>query len=253
MSFLVDPVPIREKAETLQALCRLFQALAICKLIDQADPSAFAENLVRSGQARRYYLRKSQEEGNVNDRFLGLSRVESVLDTVAAGDFDLARQIADSSVDEWHPGWEYEDDFCYFLFFHRLTLGTPFVDSSEAAALLLRFERALEGASSGRLEICQAVHRQSEVAFWTALERVLADFQAANERRRARITEFSADAAFWPRSFVSVEALAWLRVAETFGWQAADAFAYCPREAMNIRVMPVDDLFESLDRALRGA
>lgn len=252
MAHLIAPEPIHEKAETLQDLCRLFQALAICKLLDQADVEKFGENLVRSAQARRYYLKKSREEGNLDDRFLGLSRVESVMDAVVAQDLDLAREIGSLSVDEWHDEWEYEDDFCYFLFLHRLVASTEFVASPEAAALLVRFEQIIEGQPSPRLALCRALTDRDGLAFWAAFESLLTEYRDTNDVKRARVTEYTADAKFWPNSFVSIEALAWLHVGRMFDLTSAEDFAYCPREALDAHGS-ADDLFESLDQALKQA
>ncbi len=56
---------------------------------------------------------------------------------------------------------------------------------------------------------------------------------------------------FWPRSFVSVEALGLLKIAEIVGMRIDEEFAFCPREAR----LPVTnniymDLFTELERAL---
>ena len=251
MARLLASVPIQNKAENLRDLCRLFQALAICKLITEADVTQFREQLVRSAQARRYYLRKSHEEGNADDRFLGLSRVESVLDAVVASDVRLAKEIVSQSIDEWHETWEYEDDFCCFLFVHRLVANTAFLGSPEADALVTRFEKALDGQPSPRLDLCKALHHRDAGDFRDAFERLLQTSQTANQAKRAKVTEYSAEAIFWPGSFVSVESLAWLRLAARAGIEPADQFALCPAEArQEYPPIVVPDLFEALDQAL---
>jgi hypothetical protein len=120
MASLATLAPIKSKAQTLRDISRLFQAVAICKLLIHADTSAFRENLVRSAHARLYYLRHVKSEGADDDRFQGLSRTQAVFDAIVAGSPELAREIANLSTDQWHRGWEYEDDFCYYSFVHRL-------------------------------------------------------------------------------------------------------------------------------------
>jgi hypothetical protein len=252
MSHLINLVPIRRKAENLRDLTRLFQALAICKLLVDADLGSFRENLTRSGQARRHYLLKSREESNLDDRFLGLSRVQSIFDVVVAGQMELATDLASLSIDEWHPSWEYEDDFCYYLFVHRLILDARFVGGPDAAALVVRLEKVVDGQPSARLRLCQALNARQSTAFRTAFEAFLDEHRSTTDAKRSRITEYTAEAAFWPISFVSIEGLAWLRFAELFGIAPPDHFGFCPAEARDVpgsRTVP--DLFESLDAALR--
>jgi hypothetical protein len=252
MASLVASAPIRDKAENLCEISRLFQALAICKLITAADVLKFRESLVRSAQARRYYLRKSRAESSLDDRFLALSRVQAIFDAVVAGDDPLARDVALLSLEQWHDTWEYEDDFCYYLFVHRLVVEPTFVAGEEAAALLARFARALEGKPSVRLELCEALMQRQAEEFRAAFEELLAGFAADNEGKRAKATEYTAGARFWPASFVSVEALAWLRLAARFGIEPADRFEFCPDEARRADgAVSVPDLFAALDQALK--
>jgi hypothetical protein len=251
MASLATDAPVSRKADTLCQVSRHFQALAICKLLVQADPDGFCEHLIRSGQSRRYYLKKSHQEGNRDDRFLGLSRVEAIMDAVVAGDSGLAREIADLSLGQWHDGWEYDDDFCYFALFHGAVRDELYLRSAPADALLKRLKQVLDGQPSARLRIVTALRVRDEEQVRGALEALLAEYAIACEARRARLTEYTADAAEWPRQFVSIEALAWLAIAKTMGIDLQDQFRFCPEDARNVaRGHAVPDLFESLDRAL---
>lgn len=252
MVSLAQVMPIRSKAPTLRTLSELFQGVGICKLLVDADVARFRENLIRSAQARRYYLRKSHEEGSLDDRFLGLSKTEAIFDAIVAGAPDLVGEIVSLSVERWNNAAEYEDDFCYFLYVHRLATARGFADSAEAAALLSRFERVLEGAPSDRLNLCRAIHERDADALRKVVERFLDHRRSELEARRARVTEYTAQALFWPRSFVSVEALTWLAFARSHGMEMDDEFLFCPQEARDLhRPMQVEDFFESLDAALK--
>lgn len=251
MAALIAPVPIAEKAEALRDISRLFQALAICKVLVEADVTGFRAHLIRSGQSRRYYLQQSAEQGNTDDRFLGLSRVEAVLDACVAGDLPLACEIAQRSIDRWHRGWEYEDDFAYFAFIHGLLLDPAFHRGATALDLLRQFERALQGQPCARFELCKAVHAQDVAQFELAFERLLQQHAAAMEAKRAKFTEYSSDAAFWPKSFVSVEALAWIGLGHRIGLHLQGEYRFCPAAARGpFDTVHVPDLFESLQRAL---
>src|SRR5215813_3349285 len=92
LAFVAAGYPIRELGDELEKLSEYFQALGIAYLLEYADQDRFRENLVRSGHARRYFLRKLLEENNVNDHRLALGRTEAFLDALAAGEVGLARE-----------------------------------------------------------------------------------------------------------------------------------------------------------------
>jgi len=90
--------------------------------------------------------------------------------------------------------------------------------------------------------------------FLRAFDGFLEDCRQSNEKKRATITEYTAEAIFWPGSFVSIEGLAWLRFAAARGIEPADEFAYCPADArQSYPLLAVPDLFDSLDQALKQA
>jgi Immunity protein 49 len=248
---LATSAPIAGKADALRDASRFFQALAICKLLVQADVPVCKQHLLRSGYARRYYLRKSAEQGNTNDRFLALSRVEAIMDVLVAGDMQLAREIVGLSIRQWHSNWEYEDDYCYFAFIHGLIRDSGFIDSDEAVALLAQFHRALEGQPSVRLRLCRALRARDAADFRSAFERFITEYAAATDEKRASFTEYTSDAPQWPRLFVSIEALAWLDIAGWYGLSMPDQYRFCPQEARGLTTASsVDDVFGTLDQAL---
>src|SRR4030095_11820759 len=77
--------PIGELSGSLDELSGSFQAFAICILLEDADVGRFCDNLARSAFARRYFLTKSGEAQNVQDRRLALSRNEAFFDAIAGG------------------------------------------------------------------------------------------------------------------------------------------------------------------------
>lgn len=251
--------PIANKGASLRQLSALFQGLAICTLLVDADVGRFRANLVRSAQARRYHLRKAHDEDGVDDRaldhrFLGLSKTEAIFDAVVAGSPELVRDITQLSTDTWHPAWDYEDDFCYLRFVHQLLTERGFLAAPESAALLKRFTTALEGQRSTRLSLCLTLRERDGPAFRAAFEAFLHERKTELDARRPRITEYTAQALFWPQSFVSVEALAWLAFARGAGLPMDDDFLFCPRAARDLTppAPRVDDFFEQLDEALRA-
>lgn len=239
--------PISERGGALEELSAYFQGLALCHLLENADVAQFRENLVRSGHARRYFLRRSRAEGNREDRRLALSRTEALLDVLAAADFSLAREIAMLSFQEWNPAWEYEDDFCYYLVLHTLALDPNASRDQGLGALLDRFEGALEGAPSWRLALSEALVERDGLLFDESLRGFVEAEQEANDARRDALE--SGALLFWPRSFVSVEGLALLHLALLRGLSMADAYPLCPAIG---RLPPTEhryrDLFEEMER-----
>jgi hypothetical protein len=238
-----------EISETFRDLSRNLQALAICHLLESADQDEFRANLERSGQARRHYLRKSRDQGNAIDRNLALSRTEAFFDSVAAGDLSLSKEIADLSVTEWNADWEYEDDFCYYSFLHDLLRSPGSPGTTRLGATLNRFETALEGVDSPRLNVCSALLARKEDGFIEAFQALLESIREASDKRREVVESY--DLTFWPRSFISVEALAVLRIAELRGIRGLERdFALCPALAKLpvLEETTTSDLFEEIER-----
>jgi hypothetical protein len=220
---------------SFEQLSTCFQALGICHLLEFADTGEFRENLVRSGHSRRYFLRKSREQGNLFDRHLGLSRTEAFLDAIASGQLSLAQDIARLSVTAWDADAEYEDDFCYYFFLQSLVAAAEEFPHGTLAATLVRFERALEGQRSARLEVCRALLSGDGGKFLEHFGELVRATRDSNENKRQALE--SHEFLLWPRSFVSIEGLSLLRIAELRGIRTTDEWPLCPPLAR----LPVTD------------
>jgi len=241
LTFVAVGYSIRELGDELEKLSEYFQALGIAYLLENADQDRFRENLVRSGHARRYFLRKSREDNNAEDRRLALGRTEAFLDVLAAGQLRLAREIVDLSIEAWHPDWEYEDDFSYYLFLHRLVRANPDATEENLREILATFARALEDGESPRLDVCKAFLDRDTNSLREALVRLMEVRDKEMEKARGRNQEPDPPACVcWARSFVSIEGLALLRVAELIGMtplEPGEELQLCPGLAM----LPVGD------------
>ena|ERR1700685_9174 len=255
LAYVAVGYPIREIGDELEKLSAYFQALGISYLLGSADQERFRENLVRSAHSRRYFLRKSREEHNHDDRRLALARTEAVLDALAAGHIALARQIVDLSIDTWRPDWEYEDDFCYFLFLHRLLEQNGAANLHPLPDLLTRFEKALQGGDSPRLRVCKSLLDRDANSTRQALTDLMERRNDELEEERGRNLERDAAACVcWARSSVSTEGLALLRVAEFLGLtplEAGEELQLCP----GLAVLPTGDqdyldMFATIEREL---
>jgi hypothetical protein len=250
--FLAAGYRMEEIGDVFEKLSEYFQALGICHLLESGDVDQFRENLVRSGYARRYFLSKSRAEGNDRDRHLALGRTEAFLDAVAAGHLRLAKDIANLSVETWEPNWEYEDDFCFFLFLHQIIKSPGQLSSPQLEEILTRFENALEGEESLRLEICKALLSRNLEEFRTALNGLMGDKQDLHDEKRDRMLEPEPSSyVFWPQSFVSVEGLALLKIAEVVGVEVEDEFSLCPRLGrLSTANQDYTDFFQEIEQEL---
>lgn len=249
MHYVAEAKSIATLADLFDAFALQFEALGLCHLLELADADELRECLVRSASSRRYFLRRSALEGNTDDRHLALGRTRSFLDAVAAGSLPVARDIARLSGDTWHEDWEYEDDFCFMLLLHRLVLEPDPLPMGVLQAILARFERALQGASSARYDIGKALVNRHPRAFAAALEALLADEQASLDAERDSSAVHEGDMLYWPRSQVSIEGLALLNMAELIGLQVPDALPLCPPMArLAWTNQSFVDLFEEIER-----
>ena len=197
------------------------------------------------------FLRKSRDEGNDRDRHLALGRTEAFLGSVAAGHIRLAREIANLSIDSWEPNWEYEDDFCFWYLLQQIIRNPDQLLSPQLAEIILRFERALEGGESLRLEVCKALISRETENFRTAINKLMEEKQDLLDEQRRRMLEPEVSTyIFWPSSFVSVEGLALLKIAEIIGIEVeSQGFPLCPSIGrLSITDEDYADIFQEIER-----
>lgn len=70
--------PIQKLGETFERLCTQLQALGCSKLLTAMDRDGLRKGLIHDAFARRYFLRKSQQQRNTGDLYLAISRVGSL-------------------------------------------------------------------------------------------------------------------------------------------------------------------------------
>lgn len=238
--------PVGKISAIFEELSAYFQALGICHLLEFADTEQFKENLVRSGHARRYFLKKSQEEGNNNDNRFAISRSEAFLDAVAAGNLGLAEEIANLSTSRWEADWEYEDDFSFYHFLHTIVLTAHNPPESQLEAILEIFQNALEGADSLRLDVCRALFKREDVGFHEAFQRLMEEIHRFQDEKRQVVESY--EILFWPRNYVSVEGLALLKIAEMVGMKTSNNYLLCPGIArLSTTNEAFRDLFEEIE------
>jgi hypothetical protein len=222
---LNDPTyPIEEVGKLSLELSTKFRALAIMALLVNSNSDLFCHNLIRSGITRETYLKRLKEKGINHDHHQASGRYEPILDTIAAGDFELGRRIVEISLREWQKGHEYEDDYCYAQILHRLIQETPM--EQEIIPFLQQFEAYLDGDPSARLEVCRALVDREQSAFEDAFNALLEEQEAkiVNDRVMGQLETPEVIAL----RHIFVEGLAILRLAERRGFHIQLEYRYCP-------------------------
>jgi hypothetical protein len=231
------------------------QARAIYHLLLDFDTSAFALNLQRSGHARRYFLRKSREQGSDDAIFVALSRTDAVFDCIVGGDWPLAVEIRNLSPRQWTPEGEYYEDYCYHGLLYAYVAGAA--DQADLRVALDwrdRLETAVAGIprpglDAGRLDLCTAFLSGKENSFWPAFERLVeisGEAAAAVPLADPRVFEFP-----WlgAERYISIELLAWISLARSRGFQPPQReYHRCPSAAWTSgRISPPPDVFLAME------
>jgi hypothetical protein len=247
MIHLLESPPAAEMGGYCETLSSHFQALAICDFIENLDLVEFGINLRRSACAWRFFLECSSEEGNTHDRFLALSRTEAFFDALVCGSRPLAMDIAAASGAEWNPEWESKADYHYFRFLH-LMLAEPRGDEADKNEELQLISHACAGRPSPRLSASRALIDGDAKAFRDGLEAMLEAKRDANRARMRNV--LPGDPLFGPRSWLSLEGLALMRLAHLrgLGEAAFPRHPLCPRLALLTWTnnTPSEDLFRKM-------
>jgi hypothetical protein len=220
--FNADLVPsVRKRQAGLRQvleLCRNYRIAAIGQLLLLGDAAAFQLDLYKSGRGYLYFLEGADEAQLIT------SRAVPFFDALGARDFEGAREIARRSRRTWASGIEYEEDFLYMEFI----MGHFFRDlpDTAAAALLQRYERALQGTEDVRLDVCKALLTRQGEEFNSALDRMMAQREARQTRLREKGS--LSEEAWATECQVSIEGLALVTLAERAGLPVRSDYLFIP-------------------------
>ncbi|ATB43114.1 hypothetical protein CYFUS_008593 [Cystobacter fuscus] len=210
-------------AEELFTLSSCWRSLALCALLQDADADTFAEHLCRSAQARRVLLELGSRS-SVKPQLLCCTRDPGFCAALAAGHLGLAADIAARSPTRHFQGVEYEDDFLFFHFMHRLVLKPEGMD--ERTRLLERWKQVEQGRPSANFEVCVALNEKAPRAFTAAFELFI-------DTRREQLQGYAQRMGFNPElnateGKVFIEGLAVLRLAEFQGLPTHPSYDFIP-------------------------
>jgi len=204
-----------------------WRILGECRLLADANVDAFVDYLGRAAQARLAFLRKVGDGLKAEPQFVCASKNMPFTSALAVGDMATAREIAQLSATSHYPTVEYEDDFLFFHFLHRLTVAPE--DTPGQQVTLARWKDVLEGGESGALAACRALSTRSAEDFTPAFASFIA-------KRQTGLAEYRENPAFNEQLFaaeghVYVEALALLRFAELRGLPTEREYPLVPAMA----------------------
>ncbi len=220
-----DPTyPVRHLGKLSQDLAQKFRALAIMQLLSEASTDLFLHNLMRAGRVRVAYLSRLAKEGISDDFFQGAGRYGSLFSSIAASDWAIAAEIASLSPTDIVPG-EYEDDACV-AWIVGLLVKDAGAGEEAFEGLFKRFRAYLELAPDARLEVLDAIVRRDQGAFDAAFPGVIAAFES--DIRKAKQRRQLEEPVTLALREVSVDGLAYLRLAERRGLTTMGEYPYCP-------------------------
>lgn len=242
LSIIAAGYPAATIGDTYEETEEHFQAIACCRLLNSWDQEGFRRYLFWAGLTRRHFLYRTREKDASSDFRRARSRSQGFFCAIAAGDLPLALEIGDLSPSMWTPDGEYEDDFAYHQFLYLAAKGA---NASAREAPLTQFDRALEGSSSPRLDVCTALQEGAAGPFEKAFRELVEQQSSDAEEEKARFTAVSTHE---PLSRIFTEGYALIQIAQQFGIQLPRSpFPLCPVIG---RLAPIerrpDDLFAEM-------
>lgn len=221
--------PLAEKGSLMMEMTEKIRTLGVLALLSQLDVDIFCKNLSRSAGVRKKYLEELHSQGITDEHHQCSSRINPLLDAIAAGDFAMAEDIVKLSLSEKLEKSEYEDDYCYAQLLHHLIQNKSQDDHSEN--LLNRFETYLE-KSTPRLLICKSLINRDINLFKESFVDFLEDYDIGVIKSKE---EYQLETPMVvARRFISVEGLALIKLAELSGFNIEDEYLFCPTIARRI-------------------
>lgn len=239
INFLIESVENNNSIAYIGNKCneisKCYRSLAICELLIAAETDEFFHHLIRSAQTRKYYLTRCHNENYLTDPAIIASFNAPFLDAIVANQFKLAESISKLSPTKWMNAYEYEDDFLYAYFLHKII---EFKEDSfvELQQIINQFDLLLEGSESTRLEICKAFLSKNQNIFDTAFNILINEHE--NQISEEKDTVLGEDLTFQPNCHVFVEGLALLKIAEKVGLKTKLEYKYCPSIARRTSYKP---------------
>ncbi|MCY1074095.1 Imm49 family immunity protein [Archangium lansingense] len=211
--------------KVFQRLCRAYRVRGCAAFFISCRAAQLHADLQRSGAAHAAFLEHAPEAEKAT------GRAAPFFDALACTDLATAERIAWRSSRALKPDLELPEDFHYVdLLMERFFRGGR--KGGESEAILARFEEAVEGGASTRLDICRALLATDAAAFEEALAALVQEHRDhyATGLSKGRIPEevWAIDGCLF------VEGLALLRVAELAGLRVSTDYPLLPSLALPV-------------------
>ena len=212
-----------------------YQAVGICELIYDAETDAFYDHLTRSGLLQLQFLQRVKNGLTVPSKFTKASELRGFCAAHAAGDWDLAKRIADVSSTQATSHSEYPEDFYMAQFMFACTRHAT---DQELDGIATAVEQALGNIVEVRAQLARAICNKDESAVHQSFEALLV--QREGYLNQCKTQAVGQDPVFVPMSSIYIEGLAWLRILEVRGFKMKPDYPYCP----NLARLPRAEAFQ---------
>ncbi|MDH5651308.1 MAG: Imm49 family immunity protein [Gammaproteobacteria bacterium] len=214
-----------QQAQAWRDLWRRYRGAAISVLLADADRSTFFNHLKQSARARIHYLQQIAQGNLPINHITCASVLEPYFDALIAGDDALTAEISRLSPRQWLESDEFEDDFCYAQFLFSYIYNNFRVEET-SLELLERFETALEGGESARLDMCKALCNANEDEFNGCLQALHMEWLEFYQEKNSRLPW--KDWMFLTEKALFMEGLALLSIADRLGFHTEREYSHMP-------------------------
>lgn len=204
-------------AQSVLDLCSRYRCLGICAVLSQLDGVQAVEWWAASAQAFRDCVR--QHPGCTPPTGLA----QPLIDALACGDWELAKEVALLLPDTMRPGEEYEDEFLTMRFLIQRYIFHDQVGSEQTLAALAEIDLPPENQW---LPALTAMVDGDAEGFAQAIE----EFLVAHEERFAELTEREGlpEGTLHTEGRLSVSGVALVRLATIVGLHVAIEYPFVP-------------------------
>lgn len=220
--------PDEEYADACLLAWRRSRQLAIAVLLTEADSSAFFRHLTEAGEIRSSFLKSTTSRPDDFAEYRRAGDLGGFADALAAGQVDLAAEIAGESAGEWSPDYEYEEDFCYAKVLQTL-VANDFAPHESCEEWLAALNRVVDDEPTAQGDLAAALVTGDATAFHEGLVARVEEHRALFELKGAGLIADPDEYA--TERHVFVEGLALKVVARRRGIDLADEEPLMPREA----------------------
>ncbi|WP_395817152.1 hypothetical protein [Archangium minus] len=206
----------------VRQLCLDLHTIGVATLLRDGEPQFFFLNLCRAGENWRRLLLFHDSKKWMP---LAASQNTPLLGVMAAGQWNLARQIAERSSTQWQEGEEYEDDFAWAIVLQHLASG-ELGSSTQLEKSLTRLEAVGGELHASRLFLIRSLLASDAHGFSESFRDLL---RAHEEQIEKRTRTFGTPVErFAPYRYIWFEGLALLRLGERAGLPVDGYYTYCP-------------------------